>query len=79
MRYEKLALLSDIPVKSNSNPYNGLDYTDEDGNIILSLREGNLYTKYFDSTLVPPLPNDASTHTYVLKAINGVTQWVLES
>jgi hypothetical protein len=79
MEYKKIALLSDIPITALDLAPDGLDFIDEAGNAILSLRGGHLYTKYFDSTLVPPLPADASTHTYVLKAVNGVAQWVLDT
>lgn len=79
MEYKKIALLTDIPITAIDSTPDGLDFIDADGNAILSLRDGNLYTKYFDSTLVPPLPNDAAQKTYVLKAINGVAQWVEET
>lgn len=32
-----------------------------------------------DVPMLPPLPADAATHTYVLKLVNGTLTWVLES
>ena len=81
MEYKKLALISDIPVSALDSGSSGLDIIDEDGNIILSIQDGHIQTKYFNSSTnaLPDLPADVSAHTYILKAINGTLTWVLES
>ena len=81
MEYKKLALYSDIPVHSLTDSSSGLDIIDEDGNIILSIQNGHIQTKYFNSSTnaLPDLPSDAAEHTYILKCINGTLTWVLES
>lgn len=50
----------------------------------ITVEELNILTeesthKYLEINSVPTLPSDASTSTYVLKAVNGTVQWVKES
>lgn len=46
---------------------------------ILTISEDHYPEWKLPSVIIPPLPSDASTSTYVLKAVNGTVQWVKES
>ena len=60
-------------VANSIHPANGGDLTNiQVGSKVYSIPSGG-------DTNIPPLPADASTSTYILKAFNGTVQWVKES
>lgn len=62
---------SPVYTKDNTTFYYDASYNDVSNNLTIEYHE--------ISTSIPSLPADASTSTYVLKAVNGTVQWVKES
>ena len=55
-------------------------YSSSDNGKVLSVVDDKAqWASASGSGSIPPLPADASTSTYVLKAVNGTVQWVKES
>lgn len=68
----------DISQELNYNLMFLPNYRDYDNGKVLSVVNGEAQWASAD-TNIPSLPADASTSTYVLKAVNGTVQWVKEA
>ena len=76
-----ISTINGVPVIEKYNrdsKYHNYTFT-EDKTISLFGKYSILVPKDSADTNILPLPSDASTSTYVLKAVNGTVQWVKES
>lgn len=74
-----LSKINDTPIAANDlTDIKNYTFT-EDKTISLFGEHSILVPKNSADTNILPLPADASTSTYVLKAVNGTVQWVKES